>query len=78
MLLPAWKKILEELGLVFTLIPCDVATQWNLLCDMLKYCAEHQEPIEKITAQRRDLRKFELAEDEWELVKQLCTVLKVR
>ena len=45
---------------------------------MLEYCDEHQEPIEKITAQRRDLRKFELAEDEWELVKQLCNVLKVR
>ena len=45
---------------------------------MLEYCAEHQEPIEKITAQHQDLRKFELAEDEWELVKQLCTVLKVR
>ena len=45
---------------------------------MLEYCDEHQELIEKITAQRRDLRKFELAEDEWELVKQLCNVLKVR
>ncbi|KIM53898.1 hypothetical protein SCLCIDRAFT_137924, partial [Scleroderma citrinum Foug A] len=75
-LLPAWKKILEELGLVITLIPCDVVTRWNSLCNMLEYCAKHQEPIEKITAQHQDLRKFELAEDEWELVKQLCTVLK--
>jgi len=60
-----------------TVIPRDVLTRWNSLNDMLRYCVEHQHPIETFTAQHRDLRKFELGDDEWELIEQLCNVLKV-
>lgn len=46
--------------------------------DMLDYAIEHRKAVDTVT-QRRDLglRKFELADHEWEIVKQLRDVLKV-
>ena len=45
---------------------------------MLEYALSHQKAIDTVT-QRRELglRKFELADNEWEIAGQLCDVLKV-
>lgn len=59
-------------------MPRDVATRWNSTFDMLDYALEHRKAVDNVT-QRRDLglRKYELADREWEIVKQLRDVLKV-
>jgi hypothetical protein len=46
---------------------------------MLDYALEHRKAVDTVT-QRRDLhlRKYELADHEWEIVEQLRDVLKVR
>lgn len=76
--LPAWRQILADLRKSATLMPRDVATRWNSTYDMLDYAIEHRKAVDTVT-QRRDLglRKFELADHEWEIVKQLRDVLKV-
>ncbi|KAG2144435.1 uncharacterized protein EDB93DRAFT_1087674, partial [Suillus bovinus] len=75
--LPAWRKILEDLQAPVTLMPRDVSTRWNSTFDMLEYAIEHWEAIDTVT-QRRDLglRKFELNDEEWAIAKQLRSVLK--
>ena len=62
-----------------TNMPRDVSTRWNSTFDMLSYALVHREAIDAVT-QRRELglRKFELVDHEWEIVEQLCNVLKVR
>ena len=59
------------------LMPRDVATRWNSTFDMLQYALEHRQAIDLVT-QRRELglRRFELTDDEWMVVQQLCDVLK--
>lgn len=61
-----------------TLMPRDVATRWNSTFNLLSYALDHRKAVDTVT-QRRDLglRKFELGEEEWELLDQLCAVLKV-
>lgn len=68
---------MKDLQRPITLMPRDVATRWNSTFDLLRYGMDHKEAIDVIT-RRRDLRKFELVDEEWELVEQLCSVLKVR
>jgi hypothetical protein len=78
--LPAWRQILQsDLHKSATLMPRDVATWWNSTFDMLDYALEHRKAVDTVT-QRRDLhlRKYELADHEWEIVEQLRDVLKVR
>jgi hypothetical protein len=60
-------------------MPRDVATRWNSTFDMLDYALEHRKAVDTVM-QRRDLhlRKYELADHEWEIVEQLRDVLKVR
>lgn len=60
-------------------MPRDVATRWNSTWDVLDYALKHRKVVDAVT-QRRDLklRKYELADDEWELVEQLHEVLGVR
>ena len=43
---------------------------------MLVFALEYHEAIDRITRDR-EMRKYELLEEEWELVQQLCDVLKV-
>ena len=59
-------------------MPRDVATRWNLLFDLLEYTLKHRKVIDLVT-QRRELgmRDLELSNNEWELVKQLHSILKV-
>ena len=61
-----------------SLMPRDVSTQWNSTYDMLAYALKHRKAVDSITQGRElGLRKFELADHEWETVEQLHDVLKV-
>lgn len=76
--LPAWKSILEDLKMAITLMPRDVATRWNSTYDMLEYALTHRKAVDAVALKRElGLRKFELADHEWEIVAQLHSVLKV-
>ena len=59
------------------MMPRDVATRWNSTYNMLVFALEYREAIDKISGDR-DMRKYELSEGDWDLVKQLCDVLGVR
>ena len=43
---------------------------------MLVFALEYRKAIDKMS-ENRDMRKYELLEDKWELVQQLCDVLEV-
>jgi len=58
------------------MMPHDVSTHWNSTYGMLVFALEYHEAIDGITGDR-EMRKYELWEEEWELVQQLCDVLKV-
>ena len=59
-------------------MPLDVATQWNLMFDLLEYALSHKKELDTVTQQRDlGLRSFELGDHEWELIEQLHDVLKV-
>ncbi|KIK77423.1 hypothetical protein PAXRUDRAFT_166904, partial [Paxillus rubicundulus Ve08.2h10] len=76
-ILPVWKDILKELKKRDSCMPQDVATQWNSMFDMLEYVLKHRKAVDTVTQQRGlGLRKFELADHEWELIEQLHSILK--
>ena len=78
-LLPAWKETLESLGMSICLIPYDATTCWNSLSDMVDFGLDHCKPIKVVTQKRSlGLREFELSDEEWAILKELCKVLKVR
>lgn len=63
--------------MTITLISCDVSTHWNSTFDMLQYAFNHQKAVDTITQSRElGLRKFKLADHEWEVLEQLCSMLK--
>ncbi|THH29942.1 hypothetical protein EUX98_g4230 [Antrodiella citrinella] len=77
-LLPAWKKILADLGLKDRKMPRDVATRWNSTYTMLAFAIEYRRALDRLTQDREMLlREFELTEEEWEFVRQLRDVLKI-
>ncbi len=57
-------------------MPRDVVTRWNSTYDMLIFALEYRRAIDKISGDR-EMRKYELDEEEWSLVKQLCDILEV-
>jgi hypothetical protein len=59
------------------MMPRDVVTRWNSTYDMLLFSREYRKAIDEITGDR-DMRKYELDENEWALVDQLCDLLLVR
>jgi hypothetical protein len=76
-LLPAWKKILEELKMKERLMPRDVKTWWNSTFTMLDFALEYQKAIDLMTGGRGNgLRALEMREEEWAIAGQLRKVLK--
>jgi len=70
--------VLEELKQTISIMPHDIVIQWNLTYDLLEYALKHQRAMDKMTQDwALGLRKFELGDHEWELVEQLCNMLKV-
>ena len=59
-------------------MPRDVVTRWNSTFDLLEYALKHRKAV-KLLTQRHELglRKFKLADDEWVIIGQLHSVLKV-
>jgi hypothetical protein len=87
-LLPEWRKTIKQLAtdaddpkkaLADRIMPRDVAMRWNSTYDMLKFAKSYQDPINQMTDSRSlKLRYCMITELEWELIKQLQDVLKVR
>ena len=81
-LLPHWIQLLEDLAndssnpLTIRMMLCDVATCWNSTYNMLMFTLEYCEAIDGISGDR-DMQKYELSEEEWNVVQQLCDVLAV-
>ena len=77
--LPAWQKACTKFDLHPRLIPQDVIMRWHSTYDMICFAIKYRKPIYFVTADRGlKLRKFELDEEEWGLVKDLVDVLEVR
>ena len=77
-LLPAWKTCLDELELVLGIMPCNATTRWNSTFDMLSFAVEYREAIKQMTSEcKNDLWQYELAEEEWAIVRELSDTLKV-
>ena len=61
------------------LIPHDVVTRWNSTYDMLCCALAYRQPIEVITADKAlKLRRFELDDEDWDIIGDLVAVLEVR
>ena len=58
-------------------MPRDVSTWWNSTYEMLVFALEYHKAIDKISG-GREMRKYELEEEEWKIVQQLCDILEVR
>ena len=59
-------------------LPQDVATCWNSMFDMLDFVLEYWAGIDVITDKNKlGVNQYTLGDKEWELLKQLCNVLKV-
>ena len=60
-------------------MPRDVVTWWNSTYDMLEFALRYRASIDHITVNKKlpQLRKYELDEDEWEVIENLTSVLEV-
>ncbi|KAJ7825035.1 hypothetical protein B0H14DRAFT_2369183, partial [Mycena olivaceomarginata] len=77
--LPAWKRACRTHSLPERLIPRDVRTRRNSTFDMLSFAVKYRKAIDDIAAERSlKLRKYELDEQEWEILGDLLMVLRVR
>ena len=77
--LPAWRQTCSELGLKVRLIPRDVVTRWNSTYDMMDFVLKNRRAIDQVTADKAlKLRKYELDNDDWDIVEDLIAVLEVR
>jgi hypothetical protein len=75
--LPVWRCYCRELGLKPRILPRDV-TQWDSTFDMLSFALEYRDAIDAITADKTwKLRTFELEDEEWLIVKDLVSILRV-
>ena len=60
------------------MIPRDIATRWNYTYEMLSFTYTYCDAYNELTGNRdMKMRKYEIEDAEWEIVKQLADVLKV-
>ncbi len=60
------------------MMPRDVATRWNYTYEMLNFANNYCDAYNELTDNRdMKIRKYEMEESDWEIVKQLADVLKV-
>lgn len=60
------------------MMPRDVATCWNYIYEMLNFAYIYCDAYNELTSnQEMKMRKYEIEDSEWEIVKQLAEVLKV-
>ena len=70
--------MLGELELSHRMMPRDVTNRWNSTYDMLKFSLAFREALDTIMGEKEmKLWKYEMDEEEWEIARQLCEVLKV-
>ena len=78
-ILPQWYRILESLSLKVRVIPRDVRTHWNTTNNMLDFAYLYRVTINKIMdICDMKLHAYKIEAHEWETVRQLCDLLKVR
>ncbi|KAF8815678.1 hypothetical protein BYT27DRAFT_7004574, partial [Phlegmacium glaucopus] len=78
LLLPKWFSTLKDLKLDKRMMPRDVSTRWNSTYDMLKFAINYRKAIDRLTGDKNlGLRQYELGDDEWEIAKQLSSLLMV-
>jgi hypothetical protein len=76
--LPAWRKACVANNLPICLILCDVKTCWNSTFDMVKMALKYCAAVDDITANKGlKLHKYELDDDDWDIVLDLLHLLKV-
>jgi len=86
--LPEWWAILNRMvtasklkndkPLSKRMLPRDVAARWNYTYEMLHFAYTYQDAYNELTSNREmKMRKYEIEDQEWEIVKQLADVLKV-
>ena len=77
--LPAWDAACADHSLKQRRMLHNVLTCWNSALDMLDFGVSYKQAIETMTDKcKLGLAKFVIDEHEWELLKQLRNVLKVR
>ncbi len=60
------------------MMPRDVTTRWNYTYEMLSFAYTYRDAYNELTRNRdMKMRKYEIEDSEWEIVKQLADVLKV-
>lgn len=88
-ILPEWWAVLDRMAaasiseglkpLSKRMMPWDVATRWNYMYEMLSFAYAYRGVYNELTANRdMKMRRYEVEDDEWEIVRQLAEVLKVR
>jgi len=59
------------------MMPRDVSTRWNSTFDMLDFAIDYRTAIDTVTSNRDlNLRKYELADEEWAIAENLRDTLK--
>jgi hypothetical protein len=60
------------------MMPRDVATRWNYTYEMLNFTYTYRVPYDELCGNRdMKIRKYEIEDYEWEIVRQLADILKV-